>query len=170
MTTWRGRLITGAGVAALVAGIGSALSTNIEAATATANLSVTAAVVANCTISAGTVAFGTYDPVAANDSTPLDATGTVTVRCTRNTSSMVGLGPGAHFSGGRRMNDGATEYLSYELYSDPARTSVWDETNRVAYVAPNRSPQDLTVYGQVPAGQDVGVGNYADSVVAEIEF
>jgi len=48
---------------------------NAHAATATANLDVTATISANCTISTSAVAFGTYDPISANNSTPLDATG-----------------------------------------------------------------------------------------------
>lgn len=164
------RLMTGAGVAALVAGMVAAQPATVEADVASANLSVSAAVAANCTISAGSLLFGTYDPIGANDTNPLNAEATVTVRCTKNTSAQVGLDNGENFSGGRRMIAGASQFLSYELYSDSTRNTVWNMANRVNYVAPNRSPQDLTVYGQVPAGQDVEVGNYSDTVIAEIEF
>lgn len=165
-----GRLMAGAGAAALVAGVSGVLQQDVQAATATADLSVSAMVVSNCTISAGTVAFGNYDPVGANATTDLDANGTVTVQCTRGTSAAVGLDPGDHFSGTRRMSDGGTEFLTYELYSDAPGGTVWTNAATVAYVAPNRSPQDLTVYGRVPGAQDAAAGSYSDTVVATITF
>jgi spore coat protein U-like protein len=44
---------------------------------------VSAVVVKNCTITTAPVAFGNYDSVAANATTPLDGLGTVTVACTK---------------------------------------------------------------------------------------
>jgi spore coat protein U-like protein len=44
------------------------------AQTATANLSVTATVTKNCSITTTPVAFGSYDPVVTNATTPLDGT------------------------------------------------------------------------------------------------
>lgn len=168
MRTRMGRLIAGAGMAAVVGAVGGAMQ--LQAATDTANLAVTAAVVSNCTITAGSVAFGNYDPVGANDTTDLDATGTVSVRCTKGTNATVGLDNGLNYSGTRRMSGGAGEFLGYELYSDAPGGTVWTDAATVAYVAPNRSPQDLTVYGRVPSAQDAAAGNYADTVVATITF
>src|ERR1035437_2543474 len=48
---------------------------SVSAATATANLSVTASVAATCTISTTDVAFGAYDPVVTNLVAPKDGTG-----------------------------------------------------------------------------------------------
>jgi spore coat protein U-like protein len=62
MTTRIGRLMAGAGMAALVAGFAGYGSANVEAATATASFNVTATVTANCTIVAGSLGFGSYDP------------------------------------------------------------------------------------------------------------
>jgi spore coat protein U domain-containing protein, fimbrial subunit CupE1/2/3/6 len=170
MKTRMGRLTAGMAAAGLMAGVAGMVQPSVEAATATSNLAVTAAVVQNCTITAGTVAFGNYDPVGTNNVNPLNANGTVTVRCTRGSNATIGLGNGLNFSGGRRMSDGGTNYLSYGLYSDSPGGTAWTDAATVAYNALNFSPQNLTVYGQVSAGQDVAVGNYSDTVVATITF
>ena len=124
MTIRMSRLIAGAALSALAAGF--AASATVEAATATTSFGVTASVNANCTISAATLAFGGYDPLVANASTPLDQTSTLTVTCTKGTSAAVSLDLGTHASGStRRMqNDStATEFLTYELYTTAGRTT-----------------------------------------------
>lgn len=149
----------------------AALATPAAAQSATATFQVSASVVKTCTIGATPIDFGSYDPVGANDTTPADQTGTVTIRCTRGTSWSVALGQGSNFSGGRRMLDGVSgEYLTYELFSDASRTVVWDAAAPQTGVAANRSPLALTVYGQVPAGQDAVEGSYLDTVDATINF
>jgi spore coat protein U-like protein len=164
------RLLAGVAVAGVMATAGT-WSNGTEAATASANVAVSASVSANCLVSAGTLSFGAYDPLSANDTAPLDASGTFTVRCTRGVSANIGLGPGLHFSTSRRMSDGGTNYLAYDLYSDAGRTTVWDNaSNRVNYVAPNRSANTLTVYGRVPGAQDPAAGSYVDTVAAIAEF
>src|SRR5512143_902396 len=74
------------GMAGAAAGVGllvAAFGTPVSAATATANLGVSATVTNNCTISTTALAFGSYDPVVANASTNLDGTGAVSVACTK---------------------------------------------------------------------------------------
>lgn len=152
-------------------------SSSLLAATATDNLSVTATVVNNCTISTAAVAFGNYDPIVANAATALDNTGTVTVTCTNGASTTVTLGQGANADVGstdaiplRRMTD-TTNFLAYFLYSDAARTVVWGNTalTGVAHTGTGAATA-LTVYGRVTAGQNVPAGSYSDTVVATITF
>lgn len=164
-----GRLIAGAGVAALVAGFVGLAQTNLNAATQTSSFTVSASVTANCTISAAALAFGAYDPVVANASANLDQTSTITVACTKGTSASVSLDSGVNYSSGRRMKAGSN-YLGYEMYSDSGRSTVWDTTNTVAYSAASKASTGLTVYGRVAAGQDVPAGSYSDTVVATITF
>jgi spore coat protein U-like protein len=164
-----GRLIAGAGVAALVAGFVGMAQSNVKAATATSSFAVTASVAANCTISAGALAFGAYEPVVTNASTDLDQTSTISVACTKGSTGVVSLDNGANFSSGRRMKAGAN-YLGYEMYNDSGRTTVWNSSNTVSYTAASKAASSLTVYGRVAAGQDVPVGSYSDTVVATITF
>jgi len=142
--------------------------------TATANLSVSATVSKNCTITTAPVAFGAYDSVTANATAPLDGIGTVTVTCTKNAAAKVGLNTGGNAQGTtRRMSQGATDFLTYELYKDTGRASVWGNTAADALdipAAPNQAPRNFSVYGRVPAAQTAGVGNYTDTVVATVNF
>ena len=144
----------------------------VRGATSSASLSVTTTVVANCTIATGAVAFGNYDPVVVNATAPLDATGSVTIACTKGTTTTVGLDTGGNAqAGARRMTDG-TEFLGYELYKDTYVTP-WGNTGGGVLdtgAAPSRDPRVFTVYGRVAASQDVQAGAFTDSVVATVNF
>ncbi len=138
------------------------------------SLTVNATVVKNCTITTAPVAFGNYDSVAANATAPLDGIGTVTVACTKGAPAKVGLGTGGNAQGTtRRMVAGAAEYLTYELYKDTGRATVWGDTADTALdlpAAPNRNPRNFSIYGRVAAAQDATVGSYVDTVVATVNF
>ncbi len=163
-----GRLMAGATVAVVVAGAAQWGQT-AGATTVTANVAVSAAVSANCVVNAGTVAFGAYDPLVANDTANLDADGSFTLQCTKGTPATLSLGDGANFSGGRRMASGAN-YLTYDLYTTGGRTTVWNGTNTVAYTATSKAVFTQSIYGRVPGGQDASVGSYTDTVVASVVF
>jgi spore coat protein U-like protein len=147
----------------------------------TTNLAVSANVAGSCTITGTTaLAFGAYDPADVNFAANLDATGSVTVRCTRGTVASVNLGQGLNAAAGstcvtpqRRMSDGGTERLGYALYQDAARSTVWgcDTTNDQSYTSAGPSaPTTLTVYGRIPGGQDAAPGSYSDTVVVTVSF
>lgn len=146
----------------------------VVAGSATANLSVTAAVGANCTISTAAVAFPAYDPVVANASANDDGTGSVIITCTRGTTATIGLGTGLNVSAGQmRMKDATTDYLNYALYQDAGRATVWGNSGAgllSPVAAPDKNPRTFTVYGRIPSGQDVPAGSYTDTVVATVNF
>jgi spore coat protein U-like protein len=152
----------------------AAFGTAASAATATANLGVSATVTNNCTISTAALAFGSYDPVVAHASTNLDGTGTVIVACTRGATATIGLGLGSNASGSvRRMKDSGTNYISYELYQDSGRSTVWGTAGGALLspgAAPSKAARNFTVYGRVASNQDVPAGSYNDTVVATVNF
>lgn len=160
----------------LLLSLGAATSTN--ATVNTANLSVTASVTANCSISTAPVAFGAYDPVSTNASTALNGTGTVNVTCTSGASTTVTLGQGLNPGAGssdtapaRRLTDGTSHFLTYSLFSDNGRTTVWGNTGATGVPSTGTGSQvALTVYGAVDAGQNVPTGSYSDTVVATVTF
>jgi spore coat protein U-like protein len=162
--------VVGVGAAMAFAGLGSAT----KAATATANLGVSATVTNNCTISTAALAFGSYDPVVANASTNLDGTGTVTVACTKGSTATIGLGLGSNAAASvRRMTDGSSNYLTYELYQDSGRSTVWGNSGAgllSPVAAPSKAARNFTVYGRVTSNQDVPAGSYNDTVVATVNF
>lgn len=143
----------------------------IQNRTDTANLAVSTSNFSNtCTIAAGTLSFGSYDPVGANAASPLDAQGTIAIACTRNTSYAVGLGLGSFASGATRQMAAGAQRLAYELYSDPGRATIWSSTSTVGGTAPSIAPITLTVYGRIPRGQAAWAGSYSDTVQSTINF
>lgn len=161
-------------ISALVAsGFGFALLSsagNADAAEATANMTVSAEVAANCLISANPLNFGSYDPVGAHASAPLDASSNLQVTCTDETEAKILLDMGSSGGASRAMSNGSNQ-LAYELYADSGRSIVWgdNEANGVDYTGIGVE-EAVTVYGRIPAGQNVPAGTYSDSVVATITF
>jgi spore coat protein U-like protein len=139
---------------------------------------VTANVTATCSIATAALAFGTYDPVVANASLPNDATGNIVVRCTKGASGIyIDLDGGRHNAGTQRQMVHGTNsavLLSYEVYRETGRTSVWGtgdngSTNSVA----DGSGEDVSVvmYGRIPAAQTQAIsGSYTDTLVSTIHF
>jgi spore coat protein U-like protein len=161
-TSLRLALAAGALAVALAAG---------DAAAQTVNFTVSASVAKACTITAGNVALGAYEPIGAHDAAALVGTGTISVRCTRGTAYGVALGDGANFSATRRMRHATLgEFLGYDLFSDAARTVAWNTAAPVSGTAPSKAPIPLTVYVSVPGGQDVPEGAYSDTVAATVNF
>lgn len=69
------------------------------------------------------------------------------------------------------MSDGASHFLSYALYQDTGRTTVWGNTGGTGVANTGTGTQNaLTVYGAVAAGQAVPAGSYSDTVVATVTF
>jgi spore coat protein U-like protein len=121
------------------------------------------------------MAFGAYNDASA---APTDSATSVVVRCTRvlganNANVVLQLGPSAG-SGSiatRRMTSGANR-LDYNLYRDAARSQVWGQTSGADTVTLNTGNLGnfgsvnltFTIYGRIPALQNVPAGAYGDSV------
>jgi len=112
----------------------------------------------NCTISTVALAFGSYDPVVANASTNLDGTGTVVVACTKGSTATIGLGLGSNVTGStRRMRDGGTNYLTYELYQDSGRATVWGSSGAALHFARSRAFEGCAqLHGVRPSDEQSG--------------
>lgn len=65
-----------------------------------------------------------------------------------------------------------SSYLSYSLYSDSGRSTVWGNTAGTGKAYTGTGVSDtVTVYGAIAAGQNVPAStSYADVVVATITF
>jgi spore coat protein U-like protein len=149
------------------------------AGSATVNLSVGASVANNCNITTTAAVFGPYDPIVANQTTPLDSSnGKVTLACARGPAATISLGVGLNAASAtgtsRALIDGTgTHFLNYELYNESSHTTMWTDTSSgvLAPVAPpSRAPREFTVYGRVPAGQNVPAGTYSDTVLVTVNF
>ncbi|MEI6245312.1 MAG: spore coat U domain-containing protein, partial [Acidobacteriota bacterium] len=103
-------------------------ASSLLAASTTANLSVSATVANNCTISSNAISFGSYDPIVAQATANLDATGSVVITCTKGATTTIGLDTGANASGSTRRLSSAGSYLDYELFQDSGRSTIWTNT------------------------------------------
>lgn len=123
----------------------------------------------SCMIQPATLAFGAYDPLSP---APRDATGTITIACNGIAIYQVGLGPGNGPPGSTRlMSRSGGGQLQYELYTDQARSTVWNTTSTVnGLVFLNPAPVQLPVFGRIPAGQVAPAGTYGDVVQSTINF
>jgi spore coat protein U-like protein len=162
-------------VLAGLAAVSALCNCELEAQSATAQLRVTATVRKNCIISTTPISFGRYDSIGANRSASLDATGTITVTCTKGTTAQIELGDGANSPGRpRRMKmTGEREYLEYEIYKNSSHTEVWGNGVRDRLdigAVPNQHPRTFTAYGRVLLGQDATFGTYTDTVKATVLF
>jgi spore coat protein U-like protein len=137
------------------------------------------ALLAECSISTSGVSFGAYDVFSP---APLDGSGAISVSCTGLVASVLVsyellLSPGG--SGGylsRTLSNGSGQ-LSYNLYTDSARTSVWgDGSSGTAKVSDGyllglfTVTKDYPVYGRIPALQNAAVGGYADTIVVTVNY
>ena len=122
---------------------------------------------ANCSVSTSGVAFGGYDPFATSH---LDSAGTIAISCDAAIPYTIALGTGAGSHASRILLSGAHQ-LGYNLYVDPARTMIWgDGTSGTSDVSGNASNASHTVYGRVPARQNVHIGSYADHLLVTVTF
>ncbi|MBM3820680.1 MAG: spore coat protein U domain-containing protein [Acidimicrobiia bacterium] len=138
----------------------------------TATLTVSASVTNNCTISAAAISFAAYDPVVANATANLDGEGRVTIACTKGAVPTIGLGAGSNASGSTRRLASGAEMLTYEIYQNSSRSTVWNGGGGIltTTAAPSKAPRDYTVYGRITGGQDVAAGTYTDTIVATVNF
>ena len=137
----------------------------------------------DCSISSLGLNFGTYDQVIAQ---PDDIAGTVTVTCNYiapggatgvNYTVTIGNGLLGTSPSTRRMAAGSSQ-LSYNVFQDAARSQVWGIGTTVATGAMTVGPgvgngtrtATHTVYGRVPALQDVVPGTYFDSLQLTLTY
>jgi spore coat protein U-like protein len=149
------------------------LATSLHAGTNSAPLTVSADVVSNCVIATSNLAFGQYDPLAANANQAADASASLNVVCTRNTGATISLDSGRNPVGSSRTLAGSSQHVSYQLYRDAGRTQAWGGGNDgiLQFVSEGvHKPQQVTLYGRIPPGQEVASGLYTDVVTATVDF
>ena len=150
-----------------------ALATSLQAATSSAPLNVSADVPSNCVIATSNLAFGQYDPLVQNATQELDAAAEVTMVCTRSSRAAVSIDSGRNSIGSTRTLAGSSQHVSYQLFRDSGRTQAWGGggSDGLQFVSEGvHKPQQLTVYGRIPPGQEVASGMYTDVVTATVDF
>jgi spore coat protein U-like protein len=156
-------------------------------AAATTSIAVSATVSQACSISTVSgIAFGAYDPIGANATAPLNATGSVSVICSKGAKGLtIGIDMGAQPAGAQRQMKGtaATSLLQYNIFQPPSAvpgtactfpgTTAWTATGAgllTLETSPSKVARIYNVCGTIPGGQDVPVEAYNDTVTATLNF
>lgn len=139
--------------------------------TTTAELPVTLEIAGSCQVRTTDLDFGNYN--AASPSALLGQTA-VQVTCTQGLNIEIGLGAGQGGGGNvqdRRMSSGA-DTLRYGLYQDAARRVNWGNTSGVDTTELQGSGREqvVTIFGQIPARQQVAPGRYGDTIVVHVYY
>ena len=181
--TYRGACVAAAAFAAAL------MLRTPHATGTTAVLGVSASVAANCAISATALSFGPYESVLINATSPLNASGSVSIACTKGTAPRISMDLGQNSNAGKRYMapttaaPGADRTLYYELYQPPSPTpgaacafpgtTLWGSSTGDTFVPSvplSRVARTYNVCGTIPPGQLVAMGTYADTVVATVNF
>lgn len=133
----------------------------------------------SCTVSATTMSFPAYNAFSGNVS---DASSVVTTTCSG--ILFIGVSYEVRLDGGqagnilgREMRQGVTNHeLGYQVYLNAGRTTVWGNgvqgsvyTGSMLLGLFSRT-HTRTVYGRIPASQQVNSGDYADEPVMTVIY
>lgn len=160
-------LLAAAGVTVAAIAVVAGLATQASAQTREGQFAVRAQVVKDCQVTTQDLNFGTYSSErASTGSTPLS------VRCTPGTGAVVKLdGGGSGNPQARRMTGPAN--LNYQLYRDAGFTDPLNSAGQGFQLRAEENTGQaviFTVFGQIPAGQQVPAGNYTDIIRVEVQF
>ena len=165
----------------LVVALGAMAVTGTSmAATDTANLAVSATVVNACAIGAGALAFGslslavTAGAGTAGTTADVDAdSGTsISIICTNGTSAAITGDLGLNAVGSVRKMISGSDLLTYELYTNAGRGTVFNATNSIPYTGTGSATTATAVYGRI-LGTNLAAakkGTYADTVAMTITY
>ena len=119
-----------------------------------------------CNVQSAGIAFGSYDTLSP---TPVDSVGTISVDCDVETAFTIDLGPGAGAVDQRILSSGMSA-LQYNLYADASRTAIWGDGISGTNVSASGTNFSISVYGRIPARQNVEAGIYSDSVTITLSY
>ena len=136
----------------------------------------------SCSVTATGPLFGIYNPLSA---TPTYANGQILASCTLLSGGATTVNLVSSYSTGasgsyalRTMISGANK-LNYNLYFDAAYTQIrgdgtgGSQTGGASLALSPGNPTQTamgTIYGRIPASQDVAAGAYVDTIVVTITY
>jgi len=122
-----------------------------------------------CSVVSTTLSFNAYDPISGTaDTLP---TGTINVQCTSTSNSAISVTYNLTLatSPARAMASGANN-VTYDLYTDSARTIQWNTINQVSctfnLAVKATTQSSCSFYGKIPGSQDVPAGTYTQTGLA----
>lgn len=124
-----------------------------------------------CTVTAGNLAFGNYNPMNGSTAT---TSATFTVTCLLSTTVTITFSTGqsgTYFP--RYMKAGGADQLDYNIYGDAAHTEViGNGTNGTYYYygTVGSAGGYAPYYGLAPASQNVSPGSYSDTITVTVTY
>ncbi|MDE2091745.1 MAG: spore coat protein U domain-containing protein [Gammaproteobacteria bacterium] len=135
---------------------------------------VARAAASSCTVTSYNLAFGNYDMM---NPVPTIVTGAnlIVVKCSHGAGTMtVDLSTGGNGTYFPRAMRFGTNVLTYNLYTTAGLTTVWGNgsggTGNIVRSYNNNSSNVFSVYGKIPAQQNLSAGNYSDSINITVSF
>ena len=133
--------------------------------------------IGECDVTASTLPFGNYNPASGS---PLTTTGTITVSCgvsifvLPSWTITLSMGNGTYVA--RRMVSGLNN-LSYNIFRNAGLTEVWGNGSGGTFAIQDAAllvlgtyQKAYTMYGRIPALQDVAPGSYTDTITVTINY
>ena len=115
------------------------------------------------------MSFGQYDYHSSTFST-----GTVSVTCASTIVFAIELSEGNGTFLDRQMRSAENSVLSYNLFTGPDYTQIWGGQTGPGTVTMGGTGtgqlQTYSVFGQIPAGQQPGPGQYNDTIIVTIAW
>lgn len=100
----------------------------------------------------------------------IDAEAGISIECNGETAVTVRLDGGTSPLGSERRLQGGNGFVSYAVYSNPARGQRWDAGRAISGVARD-GLLHLTAYGRVDQHATfVAAGAYSDTIAVTVEF
>ncbi len=136
----------------------------------------------SCSMSVGGINFGVYDPTAGSAATSI---GTLLVSCSwtppapASITVAVSLSTGSSGSYAARTMKSGSNTLQYNLYFNSNGSTIWGNgTGGTDYggatlttgTPSGSSSTSGTIYGIVPAHQDVAPGAYGDTIIVTLSY
>jgi spore coat protein U-like protein len=155
--------------AAALIGIVATQSAWATGQTLNTTIGLSATVTTVCSLSATPMTFGEVQL-----GTFTNGTATLTVTCTGGGLYTVALDNGSNFSGSTRNIKSGSTLLTYGLFQDSSNSIAWNASGAgLVSGTGTASPQNITVFGQIPGSQTIVSGNgvaYTDTVTATISY
>jgi spore coat protein U-like protein len=127
-----------------------------------------------CWVSTTPVNFGSYDIFA---TMPADSTGAVSLYCNQENFITASIAPSTNsgsFDPRQMRLATGTDLMDYNLYRDASRTQIWGDgtggTFMISGTVARKGTVNYTVYGRIPAGQDISAGLYMETLTVTLTW
>ena len=125
---------------------------------------------AACSVNSNNFSFGAYNPLSGETKT---SSANIGISCTQTTSVTLKLSPGNSGNYSYRYMLKGYEQMTYNIYLDVGMNSIFGDGSSGTYQyngVVGTSPINVPVYGKIPAGQNISVGQYNDTINIQLFF